>query len=120
MDAIDDQWKVAFWARGSVRDKILAKVTEVLRLLHEAGYVHGDVRASNVLYRVYESEEGQQQQDVKVMLIDFDDAGRMPHAHYSLLPFNPDVPSHPNVMPGGRIDAEHDLWRVENNDRFFK
>ena len=120
MDAIDDQWKVAFWARGSVRDKILAKVTEVLRLLHEAGYVHGDVRASNVLYRMYESEEGQQQQDVKVMLIDFDDAGRMPHAHYSLLPFNPDVPSHPNVMPGGRIDAEHDLWRVENNDRFFK
>ena len=120
MDAIGDQWKVALLATGSVRDKVVAKVTELLHLLHKAGYVHGDIRASNVLFRMHGSEDVQCQPDVNIMLIDFDDAGRVPDAHYSLLPFNPDVPSHPDVMPGGRIDAEHDLWRVEDHDRFFK
>ena len=122
MEATGDEWKIAVGAAGSsLRDKVVAKVTKMLHLLHEAGYVHGDVRASNVIYRVGKSEkDDEHQQDVQVMLIDFDDAGRVPDAHYSLLPFNPDVPSHPNVMPGGKIDAEHDLWRVEDNDRFFK
>ena len=58
MEATGDEWKIAVGAAGSsLRDKVVAKVKKMLRLLHEAGYVHGDARAVNVLYRVGKSED---------------------------------------------------------------
>jgi hypothetical protein len=47
--------------------------------MHANGFVHGDVRAGNVLYKV--SEES-----IHVMLIDFYSAGNAGTARYSILP----------------------------------
>ena len=70
MEATGGECRIAVGVAGSsLRDKVVAKVKKMLRLLHEAGYVHGDVRALNVLYRVGESEEeGEHQHDVSARI----------------------------------------------------
>ena len=54
-----------------------------------------------------------------VMLIDFDDAGRVGQAHYGPLPFNAAIPRASGVAPGTAVDPPHDLWQTENEQRFF-
>lgn len=108
----DDSWNLALYAPAGQRSQILERVRAVLQQLHTAGFVHGDVRASNALYKVDGS-------DLKVMLIDFDEAGKTRQAHYGPLPFNTIIPRAPDVDPGGPITPQHDLWQTENDARFF-
>ena len=97
----------------AVRAVILVAVQQVLFKMHNAGFVHGDVRAGNVLYRAEEDGMG----SMRVMLIDFDSAGRAGTARYSILPFS--IAYAPAAVPGGLVTAEHDNWRAETTDRFF-
>ena len=57
--------------------------------------------------------------NMMVMLIDFDDAGRVGQAHYGPLPFNAAIPRASGVAPGTAVDPPHDLWQTENEQRFF-
>ena len=59
---------ICFEERLKYHDK--AKVEEAVRLIHKAGFVHGDVRGGNVLVR--DDENGV---CVKIMIIDFDHCG---------------------------------------------
>ena len=99
------------WQQRS--SQILVQVRAVLQQLHPAGVAHGDVQAWNVLYKV----EGDR--NMMVMLIDFDDAGRVGQAHYGPLPFNAAIPRASGVAPGTAVDPPHDLWQTENEQRFF-
>ena len=106
------QWALAHSVTApSTRTAILACVQHVLREMHRAGYVHGDVRAGNLLYQ--ENLERR----IRVMLIDFDSAGNAGTARYNILPFS--IAYSPGAEPGGLIKAEHDDWRAETVDRFF-
>ena len=112
--AADGSWSVALNATdGQQRSQILLRVKEALKQLHAAGFVHGDVRASNVLYKV------EPDNTVKVMLIDFDESGRVGLAYYGPLPFNAAIQRAPGVAPGMAIDPQHDLWPTESAERFF-
>ena len=116
MNANNEQdWILAHGATDpAVRTAILVAVQQVLFELHNAGFVHGDVRAGNVLYhRAKEDGTGR----MRVMLIDFDSAGRAGTARYSILPFA--TAYAPAAVPGGLVTAEHDNWRAETTDRFF-
>jgi serine/threonine protein kinase len=107
------QWALAHSAVDpTTRASILARVQEVLCEMHAAGFVHGDARAGNVLYKV-DAENVHSQ----VMLIDFDSAGYVGTARYSILPFS--IAYAPGAEPGGLVKAEHDNWRAETIDRFF-
>ena len=119
-----DEWRMASDVSTENRARVLQVVRGILGRMHDAGYVHGDVRAANVLVRIVATASasgstGAAGEMVSAMLIDFDEAGRVNEAHYSLLPFNPSVPFAPGVVPGGLIEASHDLWRVESEDRFY-
>lgn len=83
--------------------------------MHAAGFVHGDVWASNALHK------GEDENDLmKVMLIDFDGAGRNGQAHCGPLPFNATIPRAPGVAPpGGVATPQHDSLKTENEGRFF-
>jgi hypothetical protein len=111
----DSSWNLALQAPTGHRYQILERVRAVLQQLHAGGFVHGDVRASNVLYKL----EGSELNTMQVMLIDFDEAGRIGQAHYGPLPFNAAIPRAPDVAPGGPIACQHDLWQTENDGRFF-
>ena len=52
-----------------LRHEIRAEVSEVVQMLHDAGFVHGDIRPPNVLVdsRMLTSKDG-----IKIHLIDFD------------------------------------------------
>lgn len=109
---IDTSWGLALNAPAAQRPLVRQETRAMLQQLHSAGFVHGDPRASNVLYKV----EGD---NIKVMLIDFDEAGRTGQAYYSPLPFNTAIQRSPDVAPGGAITPEQDLWQTETDARFF-
>jgi hypothetical protein len=72
------------------------------RGLRAAGYVHGDLRAANILVR-----QGEGRRSTEVRLLDFDWAGREGEARYPLTR-NSDLPWAPGSEAGGVILAAHD------------
>ncbi|KAK2460464.1 hypothetical protein APHAL10511_007511 [Amanita phalloides] len=60
------------------KEKVRHKVTSVVQMLHQEGFVHGDIRESNILIDV----ESLTSDDVKIHLIDFDWAGFIGEAKY--------------------------------------
>ena len=105
------QWSIVHGiGDAATQEAILVAVRDVVKAMHFAGFVHGDVRAANTLYR-------RENDVVRVMLIDFDSAGRAGVARYSILPFA--IEYAPGALPGGLVMIEHDLWRLETASRFF-
>ena len=75
-----------------------ATVERAVGQIHEAGFVHGDLRLPNILVGP----------DDAIKIIDFDWAGTVGEAVYPPL-LNPDIPWHPDVKLGAKILPEHDL-----------
>lgn len=65
------------------RDQILERVRAVAQQLHSEGFVHGNIEASNIFYKF----EGSDFSTMRVMLIAFDEAGRIGQVHYGPIPF---------------------------------
>ncbi|KAI0050129.1 hypothetical protein FA95DRAFT_1514638 [Auriscalpium vulgare] len=74
------------------------QVKTALDVLHEKGYVFGDLRAPNILKRTI---------DNRAMLIDFDWAGKEGEARYSVL-MNTDLTWPKGASRGGLIHKQHD------------
>lgn len=71
------------------RVRVLQVVRAVVGRMHKAGFVHGDVRAVNVLVCIVAATSaslitGPAYEMVSVILIDYDEAGRVNEAQYSL------------------------------------
>jgi hypothetical protein len=78
------------------------EIKEKLVALHQAGYVHGDVRDTNMMVR----KDGQS----GFMLIDFDWAGRIGEARYPInVNAGPDLMRPDGAYDGELIKAEHDI-----------
>lgn len=80
------------------------KVFECLALLHQAGYVHGDVRDVNVLVR---NEDAPESGDVQ--LVDWDWSGEVSETTYPYA-VNSDVQRPQDALSGMPITVEHDRW----------
>jgi len=84
----------------------IAKLRQGLRELHKAGFVHGDIRAPNILVGV----------DRQPRLIDFDWSGKVGAARYPV-GLNRDIKWPDGTKPGGFIETRHDTemldWYVE-------
>ncbi|TDL21488.1 hypothetical protein BD410DRAFT_293171 [Rickenella mellea] len=76
------KYKPLFHLSLSMEDEENArrKVKSIVQTLHEAGFVHGDVRDINILI----DPKSLESDDVKVHLIDFDWAGRIGEAKYPI------------------------------------
>ncbi|KAK7457039.1 hypothetical protein VKT23_010342 [Stygiomarasmius scandens] len=84
-----------------VSDEVYQGVKEALNVLHEAGFVHGDLRRPNIM-----TDNG------KVILIDYDWAGLAGTARYPSF-LNPRTAYPKGVGPRKEITKEHDEWMLE-------
>ncbi|KAG6884517.1 hypothetical protein C0993_010440 [Termitomyces sp. T159_Od127] len=92
------------------RDKVRNKVRGIVQELHEGGFVHGDVRDTNILVDPASLHTA----DVMVFLIDFDWAGAAGDARYPN-DINTQTLEWPKGVKGGElILSEHDLELVKN------
>lgn len=73
---------------------------KAVELMHSNGYVHGDLRPQNILVV-----------GNTIRILDFDWAGKYPDARYSTQ-LNMQCDWHPNVVNGGIIFAEHDVYQI--------
>ncbi|KAF8808335.1 hypothetical protein BYT27DRAFT_6498226 [Phlegmacium glaucopus] len=89
---------------ADTRNTFLGKFRECLSQLHQAGYVHGDVRNTNILLR---------KSDHDFKLLDFDWSGRIGEVKY---PFNINtttVKRPDEVTDGGLIQEKHDMEMLD-------
>ena len=90
------------------QEKIRRKVEKTLQVLHDAGFVHGDVRSTNILIGL----ESLDSDDVRIHFVDFDWAGRIGGAKYPN-DINGITVKRPEGAEGGKlITVEHDKTMV--------
>ena len=85
---------------------VFEDITEAVKLLQEHDFVHGDLRAVNVMI------DG----EVKAKLIDFDWAGKSGTARYPVT-INKDALKdewHPDVEAGGFMETDHDRFALDS------
>ena len=94
-----------------LRHTIMAKVSEAVQKLHDAGFVHGDIRPPNVLVdsRMLTSKDG-----IKIHFIDFDWAGRQGEAVYPMRVNRVTVWRPEGASDGKPILVEHDMAMVNH------
>jgi hypothetical protein len=86
---------------GSQTPALFGQMADKLVRLHQAGYVHGDVRDVNVMVK----RDGS-----GFMLLDFDWAGKIGEAKYPMNVYaGPDLWRPEGACDGELINAEHDL-----------
>lgn len=83
-------------------DKPLAELQAAVQTLHEAGFVHGDLRSSSILVV-----------SGTVCIIDFEWAGIADQAWYPFFMNHTDVVWPDNARDGQSIKQAHDLWWVQ-------
>jgi hypothetical protein len=90
------------------QEKVRQKVEETLQLLHSAGYVHGDLRDTNILINLKSLDSD----DVKVHFVDFDWAGLIGVARYPNGVNGKTVKRPEGAEDGELITIEHDKAMV--------
>ena len=110
-------WDIKYWkeetpphAKPALSLKLAQeKVKSQLGVLHERGFVHGDVRDINVLVRNDDAPES----DPDVLIVDWDWAG---HAGQVVYPrgINTQLSRPEAALAHEEIKAEHDVWMVEH------
>ncbi|KAJ7686532.1 hypothetical protein B0H17DRAFT_1332763 [Mycena rosella] len=88
------------------------KLHEAVNILHHNGFVHGDLRPANILWKTDASGV-----TGDVLLVDFDWAGKEAETRYPG-DLNPEITRHADALDGAPITKEHDyfmldLFRVE-------
>ncbi|KAF9061969.1 hypothetical protein BDP27DRAFT_1166915, partial [Rhodocollybia butyracea] len=106
METLDDEWKPCdefLNLEPSCKDA----VREAVRQFHELGFVHGDLRDTNVFVRSENSHWGCQ-------LIDYDWAGREGEVVYPVGVYSTSLVWRPELHMGGQlITSGHDSQTVE-------
>ncbi len=87
------------------KERVRHKVTSVVRTLHQEGFVHGDIRESNIFIDV----ESLTSDDVTIHLIDFDWAGPIGEVKYPVDVNKITVRRPDGVEGGGLITERHDI-----------
>ena len=95
--------------------QIVAAMREAVRKMHEGGFVHGDLRDVNILYR--RRRHHHRQDIVDIVFVDWDWAGLAKEVKYPAM-MNMEVLRHPDAVPHQFICGEHDdflLDAIESN-----
>ena len=92
--------------RETAQELVKARLSE----LHDAGFVHGDVRNVNVLVRNKSATSVPPGRDV--LLVDFDWAGPIGEATYPR-GMNPQIARPEGAVSGEKITPDHDMWMAD-------
>ena len=96
-------------SKGHVRaEEAQAQVRAKLELLHQGGFVHGDVRDVNVLVR----NEGAPAGSPDILIVDWDWAGRAGEVVYPRN-INTQLARPEEALAAEVIKAEHDVWMAD-------
>jgi hypothetical protein len=101
MDAVDIDHEEITAKRCSAIDEIRSGLV----MLHQAGYVHGDIRDANVMV----PKDG----STGFMLVDFDWAGKIGVVRYPALVNRKDILRPEGAEDGKLILANHDMYMIE-------
>jgi hypothetical protein len=105
MDAIDDDYRELHELPNE--PSVLDGITEKIISLHQAGFVHGDIRDTNIMVRK-DGETG-------FMLVDFDWAGEIGMVRYPMNVNRGDDLWRPDgAQDGELITANHDMQMLEH------
>ena len=102
-EELDDVWPNL---TPEVKEKYTAEVLEKVKSMHAAGYVHGDIRRTNVMVKKNGGEG--------MLLIDFDWAGIIDATKYPMNVNRRDISRHAQAVDGAVIKVEHDTYMTEN------
>ncbi|RIB15798.1 hypothetical protein C2G38_1876707, partial [Gigaspora rosea] len=91
------------------RSSLRKKIEEVVKYLHNLGYVHGDLREGNILVRQLEGNEF----DVK--LIDFEWSGKVGSVYYSPFMNHEDIKWPDRAEDWKLVTKSHDLFLLKQS-----
>jgi serine/threonine protein kinase len=97
-----------FSRRSSVSSNLRAKFKRLVDSFQKKNFVHGDLRASNLL--VHEDENGR----LSMKLVDFDWGGSEGEVRYPLALNRKDIKRPEGAVDGELITKEHDLRMVDD------
>jgi serine/threonine protein kinase len=103
MDYLGDEYELL--ANSPVQASFLPEVREKVISLHQLGYVHGDIRTTNIMVKK-SGEPG-------VMFIDFDWAGIIGTVRYPMNVNTEEIKRPDGAIDGELIVAEHDMAMVD-------
>ena len=107
MDRIDDVFKPLDTSESRLTNELHELVLKKTTLLHQAGYVHGDLRNTNLMVR----KDGQS----GFMLVDFDWVGKIGEVCYPMnMNTDPVLGCPPGTYDGEIIKADHDMDMLQN------
>jgi hypothetical protein len=107
MDRIDTTFSPSHTSESSLTVELYKSVLEAMTHLHQAGYVHGDLRDTNLMVR----KDGQP----GFMLVDFDWAGATGEVRYPMnVNTDPTLGRPAGAYDGEVIKAEHDIHMLRN------
>ena len=95
-----------------LKENVYKAVEKALALLHADGYVHGDVRETNIMVK----RDGVDSEDLgDIILVDFDWAGKENTVRYpsNITLGHPELPRPEDVDRGGLISSAHDDKMLE-------
>jgi len=93
----------------ATRNSLSEKIRECLTELHQAGFVHGDVRNSNIMVKVV----GDDDLSFSFSLVDYDSSGEIRKVRYPLDLNTRSVKRPDGAVGGGIIELDHDIEMVE-------
>jgi hypothetical protein len=109
MDYLDPQTYRVLWPEDGSNTELIAEIWKVVDVLHNGGFVHGDIRDVNMMTR---HEWRTEEKARNVFLLDFDWAGRDGAAKYPPNLNLETVKRHEGVKDGVLITQEHDEFMV--------
>jgi len=86
------------------------KVTHCLRQFHQAGFVHGDIRDTNIMVKTLDQGG---LSDGSFLVVDYDSCGKIKQVRYPLNLNTTSVRRPEGATGGAIIEAEHDLEMLD-------
>ena len=111
MEYLDSDFVTLY--KRTLDGQIVAAMREAARKMHEGGFVHGDLRDVNILYR---HPHHRRQDIVDIIFVDWDWAGLAKEVKYPTM-MNMEVPRHPGAVPHQFICGEHDDYLLDAIER---
>lgn len=111
----EDGWSMLESVPQEERGVFKLKVQEGMAKLHEGGYVHGDLRACNILVRMQHENDGGERLNAKlsVKFVDFDESGPPETTVYPPY-WNTETVNRPHdAKEGDSLQFEHDILMLE-------
>ncbi|EGN97471.1 hypothetical protein SERLA73DRAFT_124167 [Serpula lacrymans var. lacrymans S7.3] len=105
MDMLPDDFEMLSARTGRLPLSVFTDISAKLESLHEAGYVHGDIRDTNIM--VSKTDK------TRFMIIDFDWAGSIEEARYPACVNYMDIVRPQEARDGKKILRDHDNFMLQ-------